>query len=240
MMLNRLKRAWKKITKKEDVYVYLTGSRRVIKDARPEQSGYYGSDDFRYQATEIVKPFLRKGETIFYEIVGYAGDSFIMEPGNNTVVGDPDFIKKFGETTEWTYGCIPGQFKIFVYDWKICNEDGTVQYSYPFDYIMERCLETGGILNTVPVLHSFSIKHEDVANYLSSTSKTVAELKDLVELETQDKFSTIGNHMREGVCIRIERKGEVLNVLKNKATSFGIIEGYLSADTVNIEELESY
>ena len=72
-MLTRIKKAWKEATKKADNYTYLTGSRRVIKDVYGGQ-GFYKSDKFRYEASQIVKPFLEKGESIFYEIVGYAGD----------------------------------------------------------------------------------------------------------------------------------------------------------------------
>jgi hypothetical protein len=44
--------------------------------------------------------------------------------GDNKAVGSKDFIKKFGKTTEWTYGCIPGQNEIYIYNWMISNEDG--------------------------------------------------------------------------------------------------------------------
>lgn len=235
--LNVLK-AFRESTKNFKKYDYLTGSRRVIKDRNPGESGFYASDKFRYQATDIVKPFLRKGETIFYEIVGYAGDSKIMPDGDNTKVGDKEFVKEFGKTTEWTYGCLPGQFKILVYDWKICNEDGSIQYSYPWSYIQKRCKDSG-VLNTVVNLSSYYVLTENPM-FARNNYVTREMLQTIVHNMTEDKFDPLGNHLMEGVCLRVENEGSLVGVYKNKAQSFGILEGYISPDTVNIEELESY
>lgn len=223
-----------------DKYKILTGSRRVIKDAYGGQ-GFYRSDDFRYEASKLVAPFLRKGESIFYEIVGFADEQPIMPTVDNTKVGDKAFTKKFGKETAWTYGCVPGQFKIFIYDWKISNEDGSVQYSYPFEYIQARCEASGGVLQQVPLLNTFTLVENGTDSDELYGLTTRDALRNVVEHETQDRFTTISNHLREGVCVRIEHKGKVVSTYKNKATSFGILEGYIkSEDTVDMEELESY
>jgi hypothetical protein len=82
----KISHAWNILRGKEESsssrYKILTGSRRVIKDFKESKQGFYNKDDFRFESSEKVAPFLQKGETLFYEIVGYVhGDSPIMPPG---------------------------------------------------------------------------------------------------------------------------------------------------------------
>lgn len=213
----------------QDTYDYLTGSRRVVKNF-DNGPGFYGKEDFRYQASEIVKPFLRKGESVYYEIVGYVSETEpIMHGTSNEALGK-EFKKKFGKTTEWRYGCLPGQFKIYIYNWMLSNEDGSVQYSYPWEYIEQRCQESGGVLETVPFLQKVQY----------DTQEQLSALTELATNLTEDLPTTLDTHLREGVCLRVEKGGHLVDIYKLKATSFGILEGYLSPQTVDLEAVESY
>ena len=237
----------------KDRYKTLTGSRRVIKDAKPQEQGYYGNDDFRYAASKELAPFLRKGEAIYYEIVGFAGNTSLMPSVDNKVVGK-DFVKSFGKTTNWTYGCPPGQYKIYIYNWMLSSEDGH-HYSYPWEYITKRCEKFG--LHAVPKLspqielipdHIRNLDRDktSLANMLVKNPRKVrltrGEISTLVNCQTEDRFSTLDSHLREGVCLRVEHQGQIWGTFKNKAQSFGILEGYIKTNEeyVDAEELESY
>lgn len=240
-MLQRIKKALATLLDlNPPEYQILTGSRRVIKDSKPEESGYYDDDSFRFEASAQLAPFLRRGESVFYEIVGYAGnDTPIMPSVSNHKVGK-DFVKKFGDTTHWTYGCIPGQFKILIYNWMISGEDGH-HYSYPWDYIEKRCRDYG--LQPVPLLHKVVLSNEDEYDKSGQLVKCTREtLAKIAEEYTEDQFCTLGNHLREGVCLRVEKDGELFEIYKNKSRSFYILEDVFKSEEtyVDTEEVESY
>lgn len=225
-------------------YQILTGSRRVIKEFAQDKQGFYGSDEFRYDASEVLGHFLRKGEAVYYELVGYAGDSPIMPPVSNSAVGK-EFVKQFGKTTEWTYGCVPGTYRIYIYNWMLSSPDG-FHYSYPWPFIEKRCKEFG--LEPVPLLAQYTLADYDSyqvqiselsrMKFVNISRETLAKEVDKL---TQDQYSVIAPHLREGVCLRAEKDGELVGIYKNKATSFGILEGYLKSEEnyVDTEELES-
>lgn len=101
------------------IYDYLYSSRSVIKNAdyNPKHSGgFYGVDVWKY-ADEYVRPFLIKGMSAYYEIVG-----FLPNGG---------YIQK-----NYDYGCIPPKsendykpevnFKVRIYRITLTNVDGQV------------------------------------------------------------------------------------------------------------------
>ena len=103
------------------IYDYIYASRKVIKNQyiNPKvNNGYYGSDDFRVFANNYLKPYLTKGLTLYYEIVGYTTDN--------------KYIQK-----EFDYGCRPMKlgesytegihYKIYIYRITSTNVDGIVQ-----------------------------------------------------------------------------------------------------------------
>lgn len=103
------------------VYDYIYASRKIVKNQyiNPRVgNGYYGSDDFRVFANNYLKPYLTKGLTLYYEIVGYTTDN--------------KYIQK-----EFDYGCRPMKlgesytegihYKIYIYRITYTNVDGIVQ-----------------------------------------------------------------------------------------------------------------
>lgn len=106
-----------------DVYDYVYSSRTVIKNRFYNEKvtdGFYGCDVWKY-ADDYIRPFLIKGMTIYYEIVGYLPNG--------------GWIQK-----NYDYGCVPptvfenGQvqyiqgknFKVLVYRITLTNVDGQV------------------------------------------------------------------------------------------------------------------
>jgi hypothetical protein len=108
-VFQRYKRTlWDKLTKKigKPVYDwgYVSGTRRVVLDSY--DGGFYGSNSFREQHSKRFEGKLMKGETVYYEIVGFTDDGTpIMPACSNKKLNDKDFVKQYGEQTVFSYGC---------------------------------------------------------------------------------------------------------------------------------------
>lgn len=86
---------------------YVSGTRRtVLKDY---DGGYYNcSNLFRRTWHEFFKGKLMKGETVYYEIVGFLPNGTpIMPTCANAKLNDEEFVKQYGEITTFSYGCEP-------------------------------------------------------------------------------------------------------------------------------------
>ena len=148
---------------------YVSGTRRTVLDNY--DGGYYGSNEFREQHSKTFEGKLWKGETVYYEVVGFTHTGApIMAEGNNEKLGK-DFVKQYGKTTVFSYGCDPEgesfkheyadcwdgmnvrEFKpqsdIYVYRMTMTNEDGAV-VEYTPDFMRYRCEQMG--VKTVPVM----------------------------------------------------------------------------------------
>ncbi|MEE0995504.1 MAG: hypothetical protein UH541_11450 [Prevotella sp.] len=146
---------------------YVSGTRRVVLE--DYSGGFYGDNSFREKHSKIFEGKLMKGETVYYEIVGFTDSGApIMGDGNNEKVGK-DFVKQYGKTTTFSYGCYPegkvmkysedehGTFSIpvevpksdiYVYRMTMTNEEGFV-VEYTPDFMRYRCEQMG--VKTVPV-----------------------------------------------------------------------------------------
>jgi len=164
---------WDKITRKEGTPIYdwggVSGTRRVVLE--DYEGGFYGSNEFREKHSKTFEGKLWKGETIYYEVVGFTTDGKpIMGDANNKKLNDKDFIKQYGETTRFSYGCAPDGLKtmygnddngvfsisvevpqsdIYIYRMTMTNEDGDV-VEYTPDFMRYRCEQMG--VKTVPVM----------------------------------------------------------------------------------------
>lgn len=202
----------------------VSGSRRVTLDFEGVDNvsdGYYGNSDFRRRWHDLIAPRLKKGEEIFYEIVGWADkDTLIMPQGKNKKIGDAEFIKQYGETTEFTYGCEQGQSEVYVYRMTKIDEDGYI-VEYP-DWLMRyRCEQMG--LNCVPKFEDFIYSTEE--DLLERVNKYI------------DGPDPIGRtHIREGVVVRIQNR-EKCKVLKTKNFNFKVLEDIIK-DTAAAPDME--
>lgn len=199
----------------------ISGSRRVVLE-QFDNSGYYGDNEFRKKWHDFFSGKLYKGETVYYEIVGYVSNGKpIMASCNNGKVQDKEFRKQYGKETVFSYGCEDGECHAYVYRITLTNEDGyTIEY--PDSIMRLRCEQMGA--DCVPLLDKF-------------TYTTQEDLLERVN-RLQDGPDPIGKtHLREGVVVRIENRLD-FSVYKSKNFYFKVLEGIVKdlSDAPDIEE----
>ena len=216
---------------------YVSGTRRTVLDNF--DGGYYGSNEFREAHSKFFEGKLNKGEEIFYEVVGFTHTGApIMGNGNNKKLNDKEFVKQYGETTTFSYGCTPivsidcddVQSDIYVYRMTMTNEDGFV-VEYTPDFMRYRCEQMG--VKCVPVMWKGKIPTVN-ENYAGQWIKDVAE-------EYYDGPDPIGKtHIREGVVARIVNRPKFC-AYKHKNWYFKALEGIVKveAEVPDMEEMES-
>ncbi len=201
---------------------YISGTRRVT--LNNYDGGYYGGNEFRKAWHDFFKGKLHKGEEVFYELVGYVKeDQLIMPQCDNKKTKDKEFIKTYGNTTEFTYGCGVGQSNIYVYRMTMTNEDGHV-VEYPWDLVKLRCEQMG--VEHCPEFEKF-------------TYTTKEDLQARVA-KYEEGVDPIGKtHIREGIIVRIQNR-EKFTALKQKNFHFKVLEGIIkSEDVLDMEEENS-
>ena len=127
-----LKRLGVKIQDKE--YGDICSSRSVVKNRyinKDANSGFYKVDIWT-AAHKRLLPYLTKGLTLYYEIVGYL-------PGTSTCI-----------QKNHDYGCKEGEFAIYIYRITQTNADGVV-YEFSAKQVQCWCKHYG--LNSVPQLY---------------------------------------------------------------------------------------
>lgn len=204
-------------------YKYVTGTRRVILQEFGE-GGFYGDNAFRAAYHNFFKGKLRKGETVYYEIVGYVNETTpIMGIANNKKMNDKEFVKKYGETTTFSYGCKPGESKMYIYRMTYTSLDGTV-IEYPWSLVKRRCEEMGA----TPVM--------DLDRFIYTNEQDLyARIDKWLDID-----DPIGKtHINEGVVARLEDK-PIFTAFKKKSYAFKILEGIIkeNADAPDIEEAQ--
>ena len=83
---------------------YVSGTRRTVLENF--DGGYYGSNEFREAHSKFFEGKLMKGESVYYEVVGFTHTGTpIMASCNNKKLNDKEFVKQYGEETVFSYGC---------------------------------------------------------------------------------------------------------------------------------------
>ena len=233
-------------------YGYVTGTRRVVlKEGR--KGGYYESDDFRHAMAAKFEGKLRKGEVVYYEIVGFQGPNGapIMSQVANSKVKDPEFTKQYGSTTTFSYGCNQDSTyvepehdtgawhpccEVYVYRMTMVNEDGDV-VEYSPAQIKERCEQMG--VHTVMEFETFIIPDMiQLPDDVGSPQEVNAGEYVLRKVEQYfDGPDPIGKtHVREGVVARILNRSNFA-VYKHKNFSFKVLEG-IAKDEATAPDIE--
>jgi hypothetical protein len=175
---------WDKICRREGTPIYewgyVSGTRRVVLE--DYEGGFYGSNEFRERHSKKFEGKLHKGETVYYEVVGFTSTGApIMGDADNKKLNDKEFVKQYGPVTTFSYGCEPDggeeadyhrencgapylikgpQSEIYVYRMTMTNEDGDV-VEYTPDFMRYRCEQMD--VKCVPVFWKGIIpEHEDV------------------------------------------------------------------------------
>ena len=240
------------------VYEYdlVTGTRRTV--IENTEGGYYGSNEFRMPHAEFFRNKLWKNETVYYEVVGFTDTGVpIMSPASNSKMNDKEFIKQYGETTVFSYGCSPDGMKkdmwydengilcyddteakqsdIYVYRMTMTNEDGNV-VEYTPDFMRYRCEQMG--VKCVPLLWKGVIP-ENPASADDPTITAGEWIKNVAE-RFYDGPDPIGKtHVREGVVVRVVNRPKFC-AYKHKNFSFKVLEGLVKAvaETPDMEEAD--
>ena len=231
-------------------YGYVSGTRRTVLENY--DGGYYGSNEFREQHSKFFEGKLWKGETVYYEVVGFTHTGTpIMASCNNKKLNDKEFVKQYGEETVFSYGCAPavlyfddtdgrnqcvkGQSDIYVYRMTMTNEDGDA-VEYTPDFMRYRCEQMG--VKTVPVFWKGVIPE----NPGSADDDTIAPgewVKNVAE-RFYDGPDPIGKtHVREGVVARILNRPKFC-AYKHKNFAFKVLEGIIKevAEAPDMEEAQ--
>lgn len=242
-------------------YDYVSGTRRVVLE-NFNGEGFYGSNSFRSQHHEKFVGKLHKGETVYYEVVGFTDDGTpIMANGNNEKI-DKEFVKKYGKETVFSYGCSPsgsrklirkdelGVFTItedcpksdlYVYRMTLTTEEGHV-VEYTPDYMRYRCEQIG--VKSVPVMWKGYIPSDLFDRARAEEEPDMNSAGDYVKWEAEQYYDgpdPVGKtHIREGVVCRIVNR-PTFTAFKTKNFSFKLlssiaIENIENVDTTNMSE----
>ena len=246
LYLNEKTPAWlRSKIKRTPVYDwgYVTGTRRVVLDTFDE-GGFYGNNAFREKHAKQFEGKLLKGETVYYEVVGFTDQGVpIMASADNKRTGDKEFIKQYGKTTVFSYGCDPRptpdmpQSDFYVYRMTMTNEDGDV-VEYPPDFMRYRCEQMG--VKCVPMLWRGTIPEfiqlpDDVGSPMATDAG--AFIKSIAEIYYDGPDPVGKSHIREGVVCRIVNRPK-FTAYKHKNFFFKALEGLVkeSATAPDMEE----
>lgn len=229
-------------------YGYVSGTRRTV--LNDWEGGFYGSNMFRKKHADFFEGKLHKGEEVYYEVVGFTDEGMpIMASASNKKLNDKDFLKKYGETTTFSYGCsCTGYYSygdgsydelpksdFYVYRMTMTNEDGDV-VEYTPDFMRYRCEQMG--CKCVPMLWKGFIPEHPGATY-DNTISAGEWIKNIAE-QYYDGPDPIGKtHVREGVVIRILNRPKFC-AYKHKNFAFKCLEGLVKAEETapDMEEAE--
>ena len=241
---------------------YVSGTRRTVLENY--EGGYYGDDGFRKPHSKIFEGKLNKGETVYYEVVGFTNTGApIMASCSNKKLNDKEFVKQYGEETVFSYGCesngcedgvlmklemnvdnpteariiLKPQSDIYVYRMTMTNEDGFV-VEYTPDFMRYRCEQMG--VKCVPVMWKGTIPKWPSATKDCDPIDAGEWIKDVAE-QYYDGPDPIGKtHIREGVVVRILNRPKFC-AYKHKNWSFKALEGIVKveAEAPDMEEAES-
>lgn len=193
----------------EQDYVYLSGTRNTVRNPFAAAS-VSASPDIRSIVDDELRGLgVRRGETLYFEIVGYGpcGD-LIM--GSHQIT-DKALKKRYGDEMIYRYGCRKTEermHRIFIYRITQQGPDGNaIELSQ--EQLVARCDMLG--LEAVPILSGPLVYDGDLDKLLSQCE------------ELSRGNSTLDDtHIREGVVIRIE--GQRPRAMKYKGFWFCALE----------------
>ncbi|MCK9429813.1 MAG: hypothetical protein M0R17_07390 [Candidatus Omnitrophica bacterium] len=147
-------------------YDYIYASRKVIKnEPDKEYQHFYDMDIWTDAGVKHFKNQLHKGETIYYEIVGYLPNGGAIQKGKSVA---------------FDYGCELTEYNIFVYRITTTNIDGNI-IELQWNQVKQRCNELGvkhvpeiyydKLNNIFPILENQTVEdwRIDLLQYLKNT-----------------------------------------------------------------------
>ena len=216
-----------------DKYDYIYASRSVIKNKyynKEVTGGFYGCDVWG-EADKVLRPYLEKGMSAYYEIVGFTPDG--------------KYIQK-----NYDYGCIPPlkdndgnviykegeHFKIYIYRITTTNVDGRV-HEWSAHEVQIWC-KNNGLRPVIELYYGYAKDlYKDLAPSEHWTENFLARLADdknfYMELDSPDCSNKVPH---EGIVIKKENMVSEAWKLKSFKFLHGVDEK--NAD-LGIEDIES-
>lgn len=188
-------------------YHYIAGSRNVVKSAINSSTGFYETDVWTENLKKI-SDLIPKNYILYGEIVGFSGVATHIQKN-------------------YTYDCVPGQNKLYIYRVAIINEDG-VEQELDWKSVKAFC-ERSGLLH-VPELYD---------GLFGDISLDI--FKDRVYSDSWPEAVTLSEKgtVDEGVCIRSDHP---FIVQKAKSPAFLEYEtkqlDAMEKDSANEEQFE--
>ena len=214
-----------------DTYDYVYSSRTVIKNAyynKEVTAGYYGCDVWKY-ADDYIKPFLIKGLTLYYEIVGYLPNGGYIQKNYDYGCEPPT---KIGDIIQYKEG---KNFKVLIYRITSTNIDGKV-HEFSAREVQTWCKDRG-LLCAVEYYYGYA---KDLYPYISQdehwNENFLQRLANDKNFNMEQDSPECNNKVpHEGLVIKIENmKSEAF---KLKCFKFlGIEQDAALAGEVNIED----
>lgn len=179
-------------------YSMLYSSRRVIKNEffeNKETSGFYNDDIWGITANKIY-PFIPKGMSIYYEIVGFT-------PSGQQIQKDYD------------YGCEPNEHKIYIYRITNTNIDGIVQ-EYSAKQVQEWC-ENNGFNSVIELYYGYA---KDLFPEIKQDENWGENFIEKLREKYLEKQCTVCKNKvpNEGIVLRVDKLGA--KALKLKSFAF--------------------
>jgi len=200
---------------RETKYQPIVGTRRVVLYNQKEDAG------FRFDSADKFKHLLEPEEVVYYELGPWEviGSKLTMKEVPITKYKDKSLKVKFGNSMRFTYG-----HETSNNEWVYRITKHGVEL--PYYQVTKRARELG--LDIPPLLKVFL--------YDGTNMKTIS---DYIEEQTNGIVEDpLGNHIREGVCIRVEAPDGTITTYKSKSFLFlfGEQEQKDQADYVDLEE----
>lgn len=187
-------------------YQYVYASRSVIKNRElnaKQSDGYYKCDVWKY-ADNVVRPFLKKGMTMYYEIVGYLPNG--------------GYIQK-----DYDYGCVPPSeekyvheenFKVRIYRITLTDVEGNV-HEFSAREVQQYC-ESVGLTPVKQLYYGYASdlypQMRATTNFSKIFMERLANDKSFfMEMRSPDCSNNVPH---EGIVIRIEDMKPIAYKLK--------------------------
>lgn len=222
---------WKRLVNKvinifpTSEYQHVVGTRNCILD-NGDKEGHHGKEQWRFDVAKQIEPHLTKGMCIYGEIVGFVNGKPIMPNGDIKALKDKAYLKKYGETNVYAYGCKEHEFKFHIY--RITLQCGQEVIDFT-DMQLKHWCNSRGFTPTLDVCEPFVYDGDQEA-----LIKKVEYLTERPDCLTEDY--TDPSHISEGVILRCDYGGLTPKFYKSKSYHFRVLEGMVEApdeETIN-------
>lgn len=213
--------AWKKLVNKviplfnKENLEYVVGTRNVVLD-NPEKEGFHGSEAYRFEVMEVLKPHLEDGMTIYGEIAGFVNGGSIMPKHSIESLKDKSFTKKYGKEVTYSYGCKAHEYRFHIY--RITRQTLNGDLVDMSQKQLDKWCSDRNLNGTLDV-HPQIIYDGDV----EKLRILVEALTERPEVLTEDYIDP--THVSEGIIVRVDVDRDTPQFYKSKSFAFKCMEG---------------